>query len=82
MSRFLDLKEFGDAARYLRLTNLEHLAAKAQAFDGTLILPLLSDASGMFYINMRIYELFLKQGHTEFVSIFFFRDIFFKTSVT
>lgn len=39
MSRFLDLKEFGDAARYLRLTNLEHLAAKAQAFDGTLTLP-------------------------------------------
>lgn len=35
MSRFLDLKEFGEAARYLRLTNLEHLAAKAQAFDGT-----------------------------------------------
>lgn len=37
MSRFLDMKEkeFGDAARYLRLTNLEHLAAKAQAFDGT-----------------------------------------------
>ncbi|XP_022068846.2 myosin-7B-like [Acanthochromis polyacanthus] len=35
MSRFLDMKEFGEAARYLRLTNLEHLAAKAQAFDGT-----------------------------------------------
>uniref|UniRef100_A0A3Q4B8B5 Myosin, heavy chain 7B, cardiac muscle, beta a n=1 Tax=Mola mola TaxID=94237 RepID=A0A3Q4B8B5_MOLML len=35
MSRFLDMKEFGDAARYLRLTNLEHLAAKVQAFDGT-----------------------------------------------
>ncbi|XP_026187550.1 myosin-7B-like [Mastacembelus armatus] len=35
MSRFLDLAEFGEAARFLRLTNLEHLAAKAQAFDGT-----------------------------------------------
>lgn len=35
MSRFLDMKDFGEAARYLRLTNLEHLAAKAQAFDGT-----------------------------------------------
>uniref|UniRef100_A0A8C6T1H4 Myosin motor domain-containing protein n=1 Tax=Neogobius melanostomus TaxID=47308 RepID=A0A8C6T1H4_9GOBI len=35
MSRFLDMKEFGDAARFLRLTNLEHLAAMAQAFDGT-----------------------------------------------
>jgi len=28
------MTEFGEAARYLRLTNLEHLAAKAQAFDG------------------------------------------------
>ncbi|CAN9515320.1 unnamed protein product [Ophioblennius macclurei] len=35
MSRFLDMAEFGDAARFLRLTNLEQLAAKAQAFDGT-----------------------------------------------
>ena len=34
MSRFLDLAEFGEAALYLRLTNLEHLAAKAQAYDG------------------------------------------------
>lgn len=34
MSRFLDMAEFGEAARYLRLTNLEQLAAKAQAFDG------------------------------------------------
>lgn len=42
MSRFLDMKAFGDAARYLRLTNLEHLAAKAQAFDGT---PTLSNSS-------------------------------------
>lgn len=35
MSRFLDMKEFGEAGRYIRLTNLEQLAAKAQAFDGT-----------------------------------------------
>ncbi|XP_029994304.1 myosin-7B-like [Sphaeramia orbicularis] len=35
MSRFLDMLEFGEAGRYLRLTNLEQLAAKAQAFDGT-----------------------------------------------
>ncbi|XP_071314822.1 myosin-7B-like [Trachinotus anak] len=35
MSRFLDMTEFGEAGRYLRLTNLEQLAAKAQAFDGT-----------------------------------------------
>lgn len=34
MSRFLDMAEFGEAAHYLRLTNLEQLAAKAQAFDG------------------------------------------------
>uniref|UniRef100_A0A3B3ZSG1 Myosin, heavy chain 7B, cardiac muscle, beta a n=1 Tax=Periophthalmus magnuspinnatus TaxID=409849 RepID=A0A3B3ZSG1_9GOBI len=35
MSRFLDMTEFGESARFLRLTNLEQLAAKAQAFDGT-----------------------------------------------
>lgn len=52
MSRFLDMKEFGDAARYLRLTNLEHLAAKAQAFDGTL----------MIFNNRFICGLFLKQS--------------------
>lgn len=34
MSRFLDMLEFGEAGHYLRLTNLEQLAAKAQAFDG------------------------------------------------
>ncbi|XP_071368082.1 myosin-7B-like, partial [Centroberyx affinis] len=35
MSRFLEMKDFGEAASFLRLTNLEQLAAKAQAFDGT-----------------------------------------------
>uniref|UniRef100_A0A8C5DKH7 Myosin N-terminal SH3-like domain-containing protein n=2 Tax=Gouania willdenowi TaxID=441366 RepID=A0A8C5DKH7_GOUWI len=35
MSRFLDISVFGASARFLRLTNLEQLAAKAQAFDGT-----------------------------------------------
>lgn len=34
MSQFLDLAEFGEAARFLRLTNLEQLAAVAQAYDG------------------------------------------------
>ncbi|XP_072305546.1 myosin-7B-like [Eucyclogobius newberryi] len=34
-SHFLDMAEFGESARFLRLTNLEQLAAKAQAFDGT-----------------------------------------------
>ncbi|KAK0153638.1 Myosin-7B [Merluccius polli] len=35
MSRYLEMSEFGDAARFLRLTNLEQLAAIAQAYDGT-----------------------------------------------
>lgn len=35
MSLFLDMKEFGEAAPFLRKTNLEQLAAQAQAFDGT-----------------------------------------------
>lgn len=34
MSRFMDMTVFGEAGRYLRLTNLEQLAAKAMAFDG------------------------------------------------
>lgn len=46
------MKEFGDAARYLRLTNLEHLAAKAQAFDGTLTM----------FNNRFICGVFLKQS--------------------
>lgn len=45
MSRFLDMKVFGDAAHYLRLTNLEHLAAKAQAFDGTQLLSSIESAN-------------------------------------
>lgn len=31
----MDMKELGEAGQFLRLTNLEQLAAKAQAFDGT-----------------------------------------------
>lgn len=42
MSRFLDIRELGEAAHYLRLTNLEQLAAKAQAFDGRHFLRLTS----------------------------------------
>nr|XP_055045043.1 myosin-7 isoform X1 [Misgurnus anguillicaudatus] len=34
MSRFMELREFGDAATFLRKTNLEQLAAQAHAFDG------------------------------------------------
>eukprot|EP00063_Salmo_salar_P026517 XP_014001352.1 PREDICTED: myosin-7B isoform X1 [Salmo salar] len=35
MSRFNETKDFGDAASFLRLTNLEALAARTLAFDGT-----------------------------------------------
>ncbi|KAI7794010.1 putative myosin-7-like, partial [Triplophysa rosa] len=34
MSRFMELREFGNAATFLRKTNLEQLAAQAHAFDG------------------------------------------------
>ncbi|XP_050952318.1 myosin-7 isoform X2 [Labeo rohita] len=34
MSRFVELREFGDAATFLRKTNLEQLAAQSHAFDG------------------------------------------------
>ncbi|XP_054628952.1 myosin-7B-like [Dunckerocampus dactyliophorus] len=55
MSRFLDLKDFGDAARYLRLTNLEQLAAKAQAFDGTKRVWMPDDVEA--YVEVEIREL-------------------------
>lgn len=35
----MDMTEFGESGQYLRLTNLEQLAAKAQAFDGKLFHP-------------------------------------------
>ncbi|XP_030623595.1 myosin-7-like [Chanos chanos] len=34
MSRFVEMKEFGEAAPFLRKTNLELLAAQSHAFDG------------------------------------------------
>ncbi|XP_075332039.1 myosin-4-like isoform X2 [Odontesthes bonariensis] len=55
MSRFLDMTEFGEAARYLRLTNLEHLAAKAQAFDGTKRVWMPDDAAA--YVEVEVKEL-------------------------
>ncbi|KAK1899041.1 Myosin-7B [Dissostichus eleginoides] len=55
MSRFLDLAEFGEAALYLRLTNLEHLAAKAQAYDGTKRSWLPDDVEA--YVEVEIKEL-------------------------
>lgn len=39
MSRFMELREFGDAATFLRKTNLEQLAAQSHAFDGTVRRP-------------------------------------------
>ncbi|XP_030588782.1 myosin-7B-like [Archocentrus centrarchus] len=55
MSRFVDMAEFGEAARYLRLTNLEQLAAKAQAFDGTKRVWMPEDTEA--YIEVEIREL-------------------------
>uniref|UniRef100_A0A3B3WI32 Myosin N-terminal SH3-like domain-containing protein n=2 Tax=Poecilia TaxID=8080 RepID=A0A3B3WI32_9TELE len=55
MSRFLDMKEFGEAARYLRLSNLEQLAARAQAFDGTKRVWLPDEAEA--YIEVEVREL-------------------------
>ncbi|XP_041656373.1 myosin-7B-like [Cheilinus undulatus] len=55
MARFLDMAEFGEAARYLRLTNLEQLAAKAQAFDGTKRVWMPDDVEA--YIEVEVREL-------------------------
>ncbi|KAK7884737.1 hypothetical protein WMY93_027860 [Mugilogobius chulae] len=55
MSRFLDMTEFGEAARFLRLTNLEQLAAKAQAFDGTKRVWMSDEAEA--YVEVEIREL-------------------------
>ncbi|XP_074537042.1 myosin-7B-like [Halichoeres trimaculatus] len=55
MSRFLDMNEFGESARYLRLTNLEQLAAKAQAFDGTKRVWMPDDTEA--YIEVEVKEL-------------------------
>ncbi|XP_070766011.1 myosin-7B-like [Enoplosus armatus] len=55
MSRFLDMTEFGESGCYLRLTNLEQLAAKAQAFDGTKRVWMPDDVEA--YIEVEIKEL-------------------------
>ncbi|XP_015250028.1 PREDICTED: myosin-7B-like [Cyprinodon variegatus] len=55
MSRFLDMKEFGEAARFLRLSNLEQLAARAQAFDGTKRVWMPDEAEA--YIEVEVREL-------------------------
>uniref|UniRef100_A0A4W6CJR1 Myosin, heavy chain 7B, cardiac muscle, beta a n=1 Tax=Lates calcarifer TaxID=8187 RepID=A0A4W6CJR1_LATCA len=55
MSRFMDMTEFGEAGHYLRLTNLEQLAAKAQAFDGTKRVWMPDDVEA--YIEVEIREL-------------------------
>ncbi|KAK2898151.1 myosin-7B-like [Channa argus] len=53
MSRFLDMAELGEAARYLRLTNLEQLAAKAQAFDGTKRVWITDDVEAYTEVEVR-----------------------------
>ncbi|KAM9855622.1 myosin-7-like [Aulostomus maculatus] len=55
MSRFLDMREFGEAGRFLRLTNLEQLAAKSQAFDGTKRVWVPDDVEA--YIEVEVREL-------------------------
>ncbi|KAI3357905.1 hypothetical protein L3Q82_016286 [Scortum barcoo] len=55
MSRFLDMKEFGEAGHYLRLTNLEQLAARAQAFDGTKRVWMPDDVEA--YVEVEVREL-------------------------
>ncbi|XP_075995947.1 myosin-7-like [Genypterus blacodes] len=55
MSRFLEMREFGEAGRFLRLTNLEQLAAIAQAFDGTKRVWMPDDAEA--YVEVEIREL-------------------------
>ncbi|XP_037628563.1 myosin-7B-like [Sebastes umbrosus] len=55
MSRFLDLAEFGEAARFLRLTNLEQLAAVAQAYDGTKRVWMPDDIEA--YVEVEVKEL-------------------------
>ncbi|TDH11018.1 hypothetical protein EPR50_G00081990 [Perca flavescens] len=55
MSHFLDMAEFGEAARYLRLTNLEQLAAKAIAFDGTKRVWMPDDVQA--YVEVEVKEL-------------------------
>ena len=61
MSRFLDLDEFGEAARFMRLTNLEQLAAMAQAYDGTTHLHLF-----IFILTLQLWGFYL----------FLFKDAF------
>uniref|UniRef100_A0A667X0C7 Myosin-7B-like n=1 Tax=Myripristis murdjan TaxID=586833 RepID=A0A667X0C7_9TELE len=55
MSRFLEMKDFGEAAHFLRLTNLEQLAAKAQAFDGTKRVWMPDDVEA--YVEVEVREL-------------------------
>ncbi|XP_061591641.1 myosin-7B-like [Cololabis saira] len=55
MSCFLDVTVLGDAARYLRPSSLEQLAAKAQALDGTKRVWMPDDVDA--YIEVEIREL-------------------------
>ncbi|XP_053174096.1 myosin-7B-like [Scomber japonicus] len=53
MPRFLDMKELGESAPFLRLTNMEQLAAKAQAFDGTKRVWMADDVEAYTEVEVR-----------------------------
>lgn len=58
MSRFMELRDFGDAATFLRKTNLEQLAAQSHAFDGTVIHPVcvLCEKQIFYWCTIKIFK--------------------------
>ncbi|XP_067095095.1 myosin-7B-like [Osmerus mordax] len=63
MSLFMEMKEFGDAASFLRLTNLEQLAARTMAFDGTKRVWIPDDKEA--YIEVEVKEIDGDQATVE-----------------
>ncbi|CAL8279272.1 unnamed protein product [Boreogadus saida] len=55
MSRYLEMKDFGDAAQFLRLTNLEQLAGIATTYDGTKRVWMPDDVEA--YVEVEVKEL-------------------------
>lgn len=49
----MELREFGDAATFLRKTNLEQLAAQSHAFDGTVSRPVCVLCENEFFIGAK-----------------------------
>lgn len=47
----MELRDFGDAATFLRKTNLEQLAAQSHAFDGTVIHPVCVLCENRYFIG-------------------------------